>query len=85
VIRLAYFQLHCPPPAGLRPRGHPDGEPPQQPAVRQSPACSIHHKGDYLQILEGPTEPVLRVFAAIAKDPRHTGVTEIFSRTHQQA
>jgi len=38
----------------------------------------IHHKGDYLQILEGPTEPVLRVFAAIAKDPRHTGVTEIF-------
>jgi len=40
----------------------------------------LYSKGNYLQILEGPREPVLQVFTRIQQDPRHTGVTEIFQQ-----
>jgi Sensors of blue-light using FAD len=44
----------------------------------------IYSKGNFLQILEGSHDPVLRVFDAIQRDPRHTGVTEIFQQAADQ-
>lgn len=31
----------------------------------------LYHEGRFLQVLEGPTEPVREFFARIAADPRH--------------
>jgi len=66
VIRLAYF-------SSIAPAGRPSTRAILTASRRNNQQFGItgmahSHKGDYLQILEGPTEPVLRVFAAIAKD-----------------
>lgn len=39
----------------------------------------VFHDGNFLQVLEGPTEAVNASFARIQRDPRHSGIQNVIS------
>ena len=49
--------------------------------VNEISGCLVYHNGVFLQYLEGPEDRVLRLYARIEKDSRHTDV-QILSSGH---
>lgn len=41
----------------------------------------LYHGGNVLQIIEGGEQPVLELFAKIERDPRHSGVVQIYQES----
>lgn len=40
----------------------------------------VYHEGNVLQFLEGEREPVEKLYARIARDPRHRGLIRLYER-----
>ncbi len=44
----------------------------------------VYHDGNFIQLLEGPEENVLSVYAKIKKDPRHQNITTLIQAPIQE-
>ncbi|MEQ1781742.1 MAG: BLUF domain-containing protein [Hyphomonadaceae bacterium] len=44
----------------------------------------LFHDGSFFQVLEGPKDEVVRIFSAIEKDPRHSRVIILETKTREE-